>query len=58
MDNEVKITQPFNVSGFSANRITAANDEPLPLEQVSQAMQRKQQPLLQLAQDAGKFLKK
>lgn len=58
VDHEVKITQPFNVSGFSANRITAANDEPLPLEQVSQAMQRKQQPLLQLAQDAGKFLKK
>lgn len=56
VDNEVKITQPVNIGGLSTDRLTAANDQPLPIQQAADIMKRKQPALVRLVQDVGRFL--
>ncbi|HEU4708638.1 MAG TPA: sulfatase, partial [Methylophilaceae bacterium] len=58
VDGEVKITEPVSISGLASNRVTAANDEPVPIQQVAGIMERKQPALARLVQDVTRFLDK
>lgn len=58
IDHQVKITQPISIQGYVGNRVTAANDEPLPVQNAAEIMKKKQDVLLHVVNDLGVFLDK
>lgn len=58
VDDEVKITQPVNSKSFVMLKASKGNDEPLSNDERKAVLQKKQQAMLQLVNDLGKFFKK
>ncbi|MCB5206936.1 sulfatase-like hydrolase/transferase [Methylovorus mays] len=58
IDQDVKITQPVSIDGYAGNRITTADDRPIPIEQVARIAQQKQPATLQLMRDLSRYMVK
>jgi membrane-anchored protein YejM (alkaline phosphatase superfamily) len=56
VDKDIKVTVPMSAAGFFRQRITDANDQPIP--DASAILQAKNQQVIQVMQDISRFVRK